>query len=141
MSAEAVRDMDDRQALFNAATVITRVARKAHRHPKTRAILLARAEDLRAAALALLAAAAGPNCWECHGRGFEIEYVTGRAVGRCRVCKGTGLLKAECPRLGRMACVRLDTHDPHALGGHQYAGDNVPDGHDASEAEAERTRS
>ena len=48
------RDLDQRQALFNAATVIARVARRWNRHPATRAVMLRVADGLHAEAIALL---------------------------------------------------------------------------------------
>lgn len=47
-------EIDERQALFNAGTAITRLAMKAKRHPMTRAILLVKARELRTAAVCLL---------------------------------------------------------------------------------------
>lgn len=47
-------EIDERQALFNAATAVNRLAMKSKRHPKTRAVLLAKADELREMALDLL---------------------------------------------------------------------------------------
>lgn len=39
-----------------------------------------------------------PTCPDCSGSGLEL--LDGKASGRCRMCKGTGRLHDECPRLG-----------------------------------------
>lgn len=51
---EAERLVSERQALFNAATVIARVARRWNRHPATRAVMLRVADDLHERATSLL---------------------------------------------------------------------------------------
>lgn len=49
-------------------------------------------------------------------------------------------MSADCPLLGEMPCVCIDKgHDPTGPG-HQYQGSSVPDGHDITEEEAERSR-
>lgn len=51
---EVQRNVDERQALFNAATVIARVARRWNRHPATRAVMLRVADRLHERATAML---------------------------------------------------------------------------------------
>jgi len=130
MSALAELPPEDRT---NALHVIRRAAANGRRRPGTKNALLAIAAEVERE----LQATAGEQCPHCSGSGFETT-LTGRAIGRCRPCKGVGRLPDECPRLGRLICVRKDEHDPHAVGGHEYAASSFPDAHDRSEADAER---
>ena len=48
---------------------------------------------------------AGILCAKCHGRGHFIGY-TGRIVGKCFACDGTGLRPTEGPKAGAEITVK-----------------------------------